>query len=140
MNRRKSLGVGSVSLILIFCVLCLTIFTLLTLSSARSEMALTEKLAYSVENYYSADTRAQLVLYRLEQLISEDTRPEEIDGLEISYEENNGETTVNFLSPIDEQRSIAVEIQFAGGSAEVLRWQETENALWSPDDHLPVMQ
>ncbi len=139
MTRRKSLGVGSVSLILIFCVLCLTIFSLLTLSFARSESALTQKLADSVQNYYAADMKATQALAELEQALSSGEQPAIASGLEMNYSQTDQGLLVSFLSHIDRQRSIAITAVYIGGSFDILRWQETENAYWSPDNTIPVI-
>ncbi len=139
MTRRKSLGVGSVSLILIFCVLCLTIFSLLTLSFARSENALTQKLADSVQNYYAADMKATQAMAELEQTLSSGEQPAIAAGLEMNYSQTDRGLLVSFLSQIDRQRSIAVTVVYLDGSFDILRWQETENAHWSPDNTIPVI-
>lgn len=58
MDERQSGGranIGTSSLILIFIILCLTIFGLLSLSSAGSDWKLAEKNAQSVKGYYEAD-------------------------------------------------------------------------------------
>lgn len=139
MTRRKSLGVGSVSLILVFCVLCLTIFSLLTLSFARSENALTQKLADSVQKYYAADMKATQAMAELEQTLSSGEQPAIAAGLEMNYSQTDRGLLVSFLSQIDRQRSIAVTVVYLDGSFDILRWQETENAHWSPDNTIPVI-
>ena len=138
MNRKKSLGTGSVSLILIFCVLCLTIFALLTLSSARSENMLTEKLAGSASNFYAADVAAAEAMAGLENELSKGSRPDSIQTLEMSYTEKNGQLFISYLSPIDENRAIAVLLKYSG-EIEILQWQEVPTSDWEPDENLPVL-
>lgn len=61
MNDKQSQGranIGTSSLILIFIILCLTIFGLLSLSSAGSDWNLAQKNAQSVQGYYEADSLA----------------------------------------------------------------------------------
>lgn len=58
MSGKQSGGranIGTSSLILIFIILCLTIFGLLSLSSAGSDWRLAQKNAESVKGYYEAD-------------------------------------------------------------------------------------
>ena len=60
MNEKQSGGranIGTSSLILIFIILCLTIFGLLSLSSAGSDWRLAQKNAESVKGYYEADSQ-----------------------------------------------------------------------------------
>ncbi len=61
MNDKQSGGranIGTSSLILIFIILCLTIFGLLSLSSAGSDWNLAQKNAQSIKGYYEADSQA----------------------------------------------------------------------------------
>ena len=61
MNEKQSGGranIGTSSLILIFIILCLTIFGLLSLSSAGSDWKLAQKNAQSIQGYYEADSKA----------------------------------------------------------------------------------
>lgn len=61
MNDKQSGGranIGTSSLILIFIILCLTIFGLLSLSSAGSDWNLAQKNAQSIKGYYEADGQA----------------------------------------------------------------------------------
>lgn len=61
MDDKQSGGranIGTSSLILIFIILCLTIFGLLSLSSAGSDWKLAQKNAQSIKGYYEADSQA----------------------------------------------------------------------------------
>lgn len=139
MNRRKSLGVGSVSLILIFCVLCLTIFALLTLSSARSENELAKKLASSTQSYYDADFLATETYKELKDSVSRGEKPALVSGLEINYIDSDEETGFYFLVPIDEKRSLAVHAAYSDDEFETLQWLVTGNGNWLPDETLDVL-
>lgn len=57
-RRSHGINVGSVSLMMIFTILCLTIFAILTLISANAEYNLSEKYAASVSEYYENDYNA----------------------------------------------------------------------------------
>ncbi len=61
MNEKQSGGrvsIGTSSLILIFIILSLTVFGLLSLSSAGSDWKLAQKNAEAVKGYYEADSLA----------------------------------------------------------------------------------
>ena len=63
---RRSGGVsGAVSLVMIFCVLCLVIFSVLTLSTAEREYKLSEKTVRNAEEYYRADYKATVIVAAL---------------------------------------------------------------------------
>ena len=58
--KKKSIGVGigTSSLMMIFTILCLTIFALLSLLQANNSLAQSENYASSISDYYNADNEA----------------------------------------------------------------------------------
>ena len=70
MQTRKSFSlpmVGGSSLLVIFAVLCLTVFTLLTLSTAQADSRLSASSVQAVSDYYAADLQAETILAQLRQ-------------------------------------------------------------------------
>ena len=59
--------VGGASLLVVFAVLCLTVFALLSLSTVRANGRLSETSARAVADYYAADVKAQEILARLDK-------------------------------------------------------------------------
>ena len=77
MNEKQSGGrvsIGTSSLILIFIILYLTIFGLLSLSSAGSDWRLARKNAESVKGYYEADGLAVEFVAMVEEVLSRYSR------------------------------------------------------------------
>jgi len=134
MNRR-GIGIGSASLILIFSVLCLTVFSLLTLSMANREKELSEKLESSVENYYAADSAAVEIAAEFLANSKNGKIPSELNGAIIS---SNGECRFNYSCTIDDRRSIAVKFEIKDGKINILSWQETNIEEWLPNDNINV--
>lgn len=62
-QNSSPVGIGVISIITVLLVLCLTIFSALTLSSAKADLALSQKNADTVAAYYEADAKAA-ALYR----------------------------------------------------------------------------
>ena len=58
-------AVGGTSLLVVFAVLCLTVFALLSLATVRSDTKLADASQRAVEEYYAADLQAQEILARL---------------------------------------------------------------------------
>ena len=58
-------AVGGSSLLVIFAVLCMTVFALLSLSSVQAERRLADAATQSVVSYYEADLQAEIILARL---------------------------------------------------------------------------
>ena len=62
-KKRKGITLtGGSSLLVIFAVLCLTVFALLTLSTVKADLRLADAAVHSVMEYYSADCAAEEIL------------------------------------------------------------------------------
>ena len=57
MKNRVTIGISSI--VLIFLILCLSVFCLLSISDARSARSFAERHAASVQMYYEADAAGQ---------------------------------------------------------------------------------
>ena len=103
-------AVGGSSLLVIFAVLCLTVFALLSLSSVQAERRLADAATQSVVDYYKADLRAEEIFARL------------CDGEQIAgIEEYDGK--YQFEVPISGRQTLAVVLARQGDTWTVLRWQ-----------------
>lgn len=141
MKKNRSMGVGSVSLVLIFCALCLTVFALLTLSSANNEKKLATKLADSTSGYYAADLEATEVLSEIKLLLeSGESLPDTINCVNIKTEQAGTDRHISYRCAIDENRVISVALEYDAGSLTVTSWKETEIKDWNPDDSIDVWQ
>lgn len=118
-------AVGASSLLVIFAVLCLTVFALLTLSTVRANQRLGDSAVAAVENYYAADTRAEEILARL--------RAGEMPA---GVRKNND--IYSYSCPISDSQTLAVQLRLHGTEYEILRWQAMSTVDWQADDSLPV--
>ncbi len=118
-------AVGLSSLLVIFAVLCITVFALLSISTVRADARLGESSAAAVEGWYAADYAANELLARLR----EGERPEEVNF-------ENG--IYSYDCPISDTQTLRVEVKAEGGEYTVLRWQACSTADWQADDRLPV--
>ena len=73
MSKKKTfhIGTGVTSLLMIFVVLCLTTFGILSYTSANAEVALTKKNSDYVEAYYRAYSKGSVVLSDIDRIIYE---------------------------------------------------------------------
>lgn len=110
---------GGISLLVVFAVLCLTVFALLSLSTVMADTRLADAAAQAVEDYYAADVSAQETLARL--------RCGELpDG--VTREDGN---VYSYQCPISDTQSLSVEVRVeADGSYDILRWQAGYDGLW----------
>lgn len=128
MNERRSLRippVGGSSLLVIFAVLCLTVFALLTLSTAQAGARLSRQSAEAVSGYYAADFRAEETLARLRA----GEMPEGVA-------EENG--VYSFTCPVSDTQSLEVSVRLEQNSYTILRWQTVSTTDWQPDESLNV--
>ena len=126
---RRSGGVsGAVSLVMIFCVLCLAVFSVLTLATADRESKLSEMAAKSAAEYYQADYEATVIAAALG---SGGPLPADV---EVAWDGD----TASFRLPMGDSLGLDVAISVHGGSYEVLRWQTVYTGSWEPNDYLDV--
>lgn len=102
--------IGGSSLLVIFAILCLTVFTLLALSTVQADNRLSEASIEAVTNYYQADYEAEKILA--------DLRAGEIP--ESVHVEDN---IYSYSCIISDTLTLEVEVSFLEGQWTVLRWQ-----------------
>ena len=69
---RNKVNIGASSLILIFIVLCMATFGLLSLSSAQGDLKLAKRNGDAVRAYYEADSSGQQWLKEVDQVLTEE--------------------------------------------------------------------
>ena len=112
-------AVGGISLLVVFAVLCLTVFALLSLSTVRADSRLADSSAQAIEDYYAADCAAQEILARLRN----GEVPEGVAW--------NSQGVYSYDCPISDTQSLSVEVQLdEDGSYTILRWQSGYSGEW----------
>lgn len=128
-EKRKALfpPIGVSSLMVIFSVLCLTVFALLSVSTVWADQRLSENAAQAVEGYYLADCEAEEILARLRN----GERPANVKAY-------NGRFA--YTCAISDTQTLVVEVAVDGMDYNILRWQAVSTADWQASDQLPVWQ
>lgn len=129
--------VGGVSLLVVFAVLCLTVFALLALTTVRADQRLADASAKAVSDYYAADCQAQEILARL--------RAGEIpEGVEMEDWPGYGVYTASYAVPISDTQELQVEVELTEEEADhnwryqVIRWQAVPSGEWEIDESLDI--
>ena len=117
--------VGGSSLLVIFSVLCLTVFAMLCLAQVQSGGRLSKASAEAVASYYQAEARAHEILAALRS--GRIPREVRVNGTRFCYE-----------CPISSTQTLAVEVECRGEDYAVLRWQAESSVDWEADDTLLV--
>lgn len=128
MRTRESVSppvVGGSSLLVIFAVLCLTVFALLGLSTVQADRRLSDASAETVRAYYAADVQAEKILAQLR----EGQVPQ---GVAV-----NGEFYA-YVCPISDTQELQVQLRCSDGTWEVLEWKAVSTASWETDDTITV--
>ncbi|MDO4530819.1 MAG: hypothetical protein Q4C06_02460 [Bacillota bacterium] len=109
--------VGGSSLLVIFAVLCMTVFALLSLSTVLANGRLNQASVDAVSEYYAADAAAEEIFARLRQ----GEMPEGVT-------EENG--IYEYRCDISENQTLQVKLQQTAAGWQVLRWQAVVDVEW----------
>ena len=115
--------IGATSLLVIFAVLCMTVFALLGLSSVRADKYLSDVRTDAVSAYYAADCQAEEILARLRG-------GEQPQGVTLE------DGIYRYVCPISPTQELQVAVQSEDWT--VLCWQAVTTASWQADDSLTV--
>lgn len=150
MNEKPSGGrvsIGTSSLILIFIILCLTIFGLLSLSSAGSDLKLARKNAESVKGYYEADSKAVEFTAMVEEVLAECSKAADDEaylqmvkeGLGSFYREETGTIQADIQMLYGQMLHIELEINREKEAGyRILAWNVYHSVDYDIDRSMPV--
>lgn len=122
-SRQQFPLIGGSSLLVIFAVLCLTVFALLGLSTVQADKRLADISAQAVTDYYAADSEAEEILAQLRA------------GKTVPAVTKNG-GIYSYSCTISPAQRLEVEIR--DGDFEVLRWQAVSTVNWNADESLEL--
>jgi len=137
MNRRyHSNGIGIVSLIMIFAVLYLTIFAILTLVTANNDYELAQNFAQSVDDYYQADRNATNILTSVLHTAKKGQKISgSINGVTVEATASN---IISYDCPIGDRQILSVMVALNDQSYRIIKWQTAYIGDWAIDDKIVV--
>ncbi|MFW5677207.1 MAG: hypothetical protein ACOCNL_13245, partial [Acetivibrio ethanolgignens] len=127
-NTFSFVNIGLSSLLVVFLVLCLTTFALLSLSSAKSDYSLSRNIAEHRTNYYSASYKAEEILAHLDDVMDETYKAAGtenyisslIQALKsetlITFYEENGSYFIFYQIPSSDSQVLSVKLQITDPS------------------------
>lgn len=116
---------GGSSLLVIFAVLSLTVFALLSISTVQADARLGDKSRSAVTDFYKAECEAETILARLRA-----------GELPLGVDQNGNLYT--YRCEISPSQALMVEVSITGSQYTIFRWQVVSTIQWQPDDKLPV--
>lgn len=130
--RRGGSVSGAVSLVMIFCVLCLAVFATLTYVTADREQKLSELGAESAAAYYAADAEATRCLAALR-------RGETPEGITLTESHDSAGAVEEFSVPVNENQELRVKVRLTpDGSCKILRWELAFAGDWEANDTIDI--
>ena len=156
-------NIGASSLLVIFLILCLVTFAILTLTSAKSDADFAEKLAHHKTNYYAACNTAESTLDDIDAVLADawqlsdtaavfteiETQLTALDSreqLQFSMDFTQSEPTVSYAVAIDDKQNLCVTLTLAAAPAKgeayyrISQWQVQSSGEWNGDQTLNLMK
>ena len=119
-NRFSVPAVGGTSLLVVFAVLCLTVFALLTLGTVQADCRLSDASVKAVTDYYAADLESEKIYARLR--LGEIPAEVSVDGEFYTYS-----------CPISDTQELVVRLCREESAWKVLQWQAVSTVEWDTE-------
>lgn len=142
---RRKINIGTTSLILIFIVLCLSTFGLLSLSNARGDLNLAEKNAGAVRAYYEADASGERFVSMVDGILQdiaarglrEADREQALKSELGSFYQADGSVQTDI--GMDFGQALHIELELDGAAGYQIRcWNVYHTEDYEIDNSIPV--
>ena len=140
-NDKRSAGihVGSASIIMIFAVLCLTVFSTLSYVTANQEQKLAEKSARAIEQYYAADWQCEAYYEEIYKLLKAGVAASELPQyLDVEVTETGTAAFIDYAVDIDERQQLQVRLAAEEGALRTEMWAVAAKAPHAYSDEIAV--
>ena len=159
-QQSSFVNIGSSSLLVIFLILCLATFSILSLSSAQNDHSFSKRLAEHRTAYYEAASKAEEIVGEIDQILSHTAAEtgtggfsaymqavtSSIDGtaihdIALSCRTENEETSVSYQVPMTETQALQVSLTVTDyrkceAYYEIRTWKTVSTRSWGIDDTL----
>ena len=152
-TSKHKINIGLTSLILIFIILCLATFSLLSLSSARGDQSLAARSARAVTEYYRADAEGEKWLKQADAILQKEMTKKAMDQEEIQALAKkmalelgcDGDEETGFVSTdisMDRGQALHIDLALTGDENryEVRSWYVYDSGNYEIDDFMPVWE
>ncbi|MEF9983421.1 MAG: hypothetical protein RR806_00875 [Oscillospiraceae bacterium] len=156
-KRSSSLGVGSSSILIIFVLLCIVTFAILSLVSANADKTLAEKNFLYAQSYFVAENKAEKNLTLIDTTLSdvfEKANNEksyfslakkslaDIEGITVIEDEN---LYVDYSFDLNPKQKLVVNLQIIfplenNGTYKILKWQVQKSSSWQPQEEINILK
>lgn len=156
------INIGSSSLLIIFLILSLVTFSVLSLSSAQSDYNLSKKLASHKEDYYAASVKAETIVGKIDESLSEyanisgenlDSYRQKVakafdgtqmEGVPLTLSEAEHKQSILFSVPMSDSQALSIELIVTDYSKsetyyEIEAWQVISTKSWENDQSIQLI-
>lgn len=152
-NKKENpiINFGASLLLVVFLILCLVTFAVLTLSSAANDYEFSRKLAVRKAAYYEANNQAEYLLKEIDQMLMEGKDWEQAVSLSTDtvlitadFDENNV-PVINYSVPLDDTQALSVCLELSPTDAagdntyHIRKWQVVSITEWESDDSITLI-
>lgn len=163
MNKNKFpvANIGSVSLLMIFIVLCMVTFAALALSTASANYRSAKRLSEHTTEYYNAYSLAEEKLAAIDKILADSYQnssdsqtyyhlakasASEIKGITVSEEDSD--TLISYQTNINNTQAISVRLRILypqtddgpGRFYEIAAWQKIHTKEWKGDNSVNLIK
>ena len=152
-NKRENpiLNFGASLLLVVFLILCLVTFAVLTLSSAANDYEFSRKLAVRKAAYYEANNQAEYLLKEIDQMLVDGndwkqavSLSTETVSITADLDENNV-PVISYSVPLDDAQALSVCLELFPADAagdttyHIRKWQVVSTTEWESDDSITLI-
>ena len=130
------INIGTASIVLILLILCLAVFSLLSLSDAQASLSFARRRAESVQAFYQADAKAQAWADSIQGMSVSDALSLGTVPEGASVEASEDSRTVTLTIPLTQGQSLLAECRLSDGQLISSRIFNSED--YAIDTRLPV--
>lgn len=161
-QQSSFVNIGSSSLLIIFLVLCLASFAILSLSSAKSDYSFSERLADHKTEYYNASSEASVILDEIDGILEDCAgknksfgdsyknditallHEKQIDDIMLTCRTIDNQFTICYQVPAGEKQVLDVKLAVTDYTNnetyyEIDTWQIISTQDWEGDQKLNLM-
>ena len=140
MKNRISIGISSI--VLIFMILCLSVFSLLSLSDARTALSFAERHADAVRIYYEADANGQQFIRDFRQAVADgqdaQTAMDTAAGQLFTIRQTGITESGSVLCDISLANGQTLRVELSDDGSDILSYYIYNDQEYDLDTHLPV--
>lgn len=148
-GKKLTMNIGIISFIIVFIILCLVTFSVLSLVSAQSNLNMTNRSIEHNQEYYQLSSQAEEklkdiddCLYQLYQQSSKENYFQQLDSLKTNIPDLHiSEHFIDFTILGENQKLyIQLEVLYPGNQLYQMKsWEIQSIEEWNPDEKLEIL-